>query len=215
MVDIVSEADALWQLMSFSGSHDDSFISPLRGHTSTFLVDDRNTNLALARSLFSIMARTGHLITVLDVDALYSSNSEYILSQLPAEGVRSTELLIPEPDSDLAEDIAAFLCSDPDRVLIIDSLNSVYHLLAYAGRGSRNRNLGFVMAMLSYTARIERRTILLTMYRRERPTRFGHVKSISDLSDLTVSVRMKGDSLALRCDRGNAWPGRGFSILIP
>jgi len=200
--------------MSFSAWHKESFDSLLRGHTTTILLEDRETNLKFAKGILWNMALQGHPCSVLDFDALYSSNSTHLLSRLPEAQLQGTELIIPEPGSDLSEGLAALLDSDPSRVLIIDSLNSLYHLLAYAGDGSGNRNLGFVMAVLSRAARVEKRAVLLTMYRRERPVRFGRHRPIAELSDSTVSASLGPGSLRLRKEHGS-WPARDVSLPIP
>jgi hypothetical protein len=201
--------------MSFSAKQGDPLLGPLYGHTATFLVDSRRTNLALARVLVSTLARNRVPCAVLDIDALYSSNSDYIFSSIPEDEARTSELLVPDPGASIEAGMADLLGTGPADALIIDSLNSLYHLLSGGERGSRNMNLGFAVALLSYMARTEKRTVLLTMYERERAARFGRRRSISDLSDLTISARMQGGDLALICERGTAWSGRGLSVSIP
>jgi hypothetical protein len=201
--------------MSFSTRQGDPFMGPLYGRTTTFLVDSRRTNLALARTLVSSLTRNKVPCAVLDIDALYSSNSDYVFAPVSEDEARIAELLVPDPGAALEAGMADLLGTGPAKALIIDSLNSLYHLFSGGGRGSRNLNLGFAVALLSYIARTEKRAVLLTMYERERAARFGRRRSISDLSDLTVSVSMRGGELALRCERGSAWPGRGLSVSIP
>jgi len=198
-----------------SAGHADSFMDPLHGHTTTFLVDGRRTNLALARTLVSHFAKGKVPCAVLDIDALYSSGSDYIFGHIAEDEARTTRLLVPDPGCSMGAEIADMLASDPKRSLVIDSLNSLYHLLPDGGRGSRNMGLAFAVGLLSYSARTEKRAVILTMYRRERVARFGRGKQISDLSDLAVSVSVREDALALRCERGSAWPGRSLSVPIP
>jgi hypothetical protein len=190
-------------------------MGPLYGHTTTFLVDTRGTNLALARTLVCHFARSNVPYTVLDIDALYSSGSDLIFGHIAEEEARTARLFVPQPGFALEAEIATLLGSDPERSLIVDSLNSLYHLLSGGGRGSRNMGLAFAVALLSYAARTEKRAVILTMYQREGGARFGNRKSISSLSDITVSASVQGHTLALKCERGSAWPGRGLSVPIP
>ncbi len=187
-------------------------MSPLRGRTAIFLVEGRRENLDFARGVVSVLCRGGTRCTVMDVDALYSSNSDYVFASLSAEEADSVEMLVPEPDSELESGFARLLGSHPGSTLIIDSLNSLYHLMSTGRTGSRNRNVGFIMAFLSFMARTDGRAVLLTMYRRERGVRLVPGKSISDLSDLTASVRVGEGVLGLKCERGSAWPGGEFSV---
>jgi hypothetical protein len=189
------------------------FIDPLYGHTTTFLVDSRRANLALARLIASRLSVRGASWTVLDLDALYSSGSDAVFATADESG--GAEIIVPDPGSPAEVEVAGLTGSAPERVLVIDSLNSLYHLFSSGGLGSRNMKLAFAVALLSYIARTEKRAVFLTMYRRERAMRFGRQKSISDLSDLTVSVNIQGASLVLRCERGSAWPGGELTLSIP
>jgi len=196
-------------------SQGDSFIDPLYGHTTTFLVDSRQTNLALARTLVSRLTRSEAQLAVLDIDALYSSDSEYIFAPVSEDEARATRIFVPNPGSALEADIAELLASGQARALIVDSLNSLYHLLSNGGRSPRNLSLAFAVALLSYIARIEKKAVFLTMYQREKMARFGRQRAISELSDLTVSASARGRILTLRCQRGSAWAAKGLSVSIP
>jgi hypothetical protein len=187
------------RLMSLSARHVDEFDSFV-GRTVTFLVDNRKTNSALARCLVTRLVRKNYAFAVLDVDALYASNSEYIFGSLPEDGSQRVDLLIPETGSDLKDEIGTLLAADSHRILIFDSLNSVFHLLPAEGHGSRNRNLVFAMSLLSYLSRVDGRTILFTMY--ERGSKFGGKNPISGLSDVTIDVSLGGDVLTLKDKRG-------------
>jgi hypothetical protein len=200
--------------MSFGVSQESPFIGPLRGHTVTLLVGGRSINLVLAKSLLSKLAGSGVPCTVLDIDALYSSNSDYIISHLTSEEASLIEFLVPDPDSDLEDDVGRLLSSGSDRVLIVDSLNSLYHLMSTGRHNAKNRSLAFVVALLSLVAKTEDRVVFLTMYRREKRNSFVRAKSISDLSDSAIAVSRKGQVLSLKCERGTAWPARDFAIPI-
>ncbi len=201
--------------MSFSGRQEDPFLGPLRGHTVAFVVDSRRTSLALARGLLTDLAAGGHACVVLDIDALYSSNADYVLSSLSEPASSSTELFVPSPDSDLEGDIAALIQAPPTKVVVVDSLNSLYHALSGRSRGSRTRSLAFVMALLGFIARTETRTVFLTMYQRDKGVRLGRQSSIANFADLTVHASVNSGELVLKCERGHAWPGRIFRLPIP
>ncbi len=200
--------------MSFSAQQSRSFVGPLLGHTATFMVDDRRTNLAFARSALFHLTRERHPCVILDIDALYSSNSDFIFAPLSETQLRAIQVVVPEPDSDVEAVIPALLASDSERI-IVDSLNSLFHLLTTGGRSSRSRKLSFMMALLSYLTKVQKTAVLFTMYRRERAPYFGRSKNISDLSDMTVSTSLTGAALALKCERGLGWVGGGFSLPTP
>jgi hypothetical protein len=196
--------------MSAGDRHGGTLLGPLYGRTTTFMVDSRRTNLALAWSL----VRSGARLRVLDIDALYSSNSEFLFGGA-SDGAEAAEIIVPEPGFPLEREVAGLLGSGTESALVVDSLNSLYHLLPAGGRGSRNTGLAFVVALLSFAARTQGVAVILTMYVRERAGRLGRAKSISDMSDASVSASLRGGSLNLRRERGPAWPGGSLSVPIP
>jgi hypothetical protein len=191
----------------------DSFIGPLNGKTTTFLVEGRGTNLSFASSIMSLLAVTGDSCAVFDLDALYASNSDTIFGTLPTSFNLSTAILVPDPNSRVETDLPQLFHDDP-RVVIVDSLNTFHHLLSSDG-GSRTRKLSFAVASLSYLARTGRKCVIFTMYRREGFGRPGAGRSISSLSDVTASVEAHDSTLSFRCDRGTAWPSGRYSIRVP
>ncbi len=160
-----------------------------------------------------MMALTGDGCAVLDLDALYSSNSDHIFGRLPAAAARSTIIHLPKPDSSVETELTKLFATD-SKVLIIDSLNSMHHLLSSDDARSRSRKLAFAIASLSYLARTDRKAVLFTMYRREKPVRTGAGRSITDLTDLTVSVAVNESEMSMECERGSAWPGERFSFPV-
>lgn len=201
--------------MSFNARREDLFINPLSGHTTTFLVKERQTNLTFTRNVLSVLVWKRCPCAILDIDALYSSNSDYVFGLLSEEETRSIEIVVPRPGSDTTAEIADLLGSNPDRALIIDSLNSLYHLLSTNGRSSKNRNLAFVLALLSFIARTERKAVFLTMYQREKSVNLRRERPISHLSDFTVVVSAEKGALSLKCERGLVWPGGALVIPNP
>jgi hypothetical protein len=199
--------------MSFSGDAQ-SFFGPLAGKTVTLLVPGRSADLAFGRAAISLLARSGDACAVLDLDALYSSNSDKVFSGLPAEWKKERATIrVPEPDSRIEAELPGAFAAEAN-VLIVDSLNTLNHLLAADDGSSRSRKLSFTVAGLSYIARTEKKVVLFTMYRREGFGRLG-IRSISGLSDVTASVGVRGSELSFSCERGVAWPGGTTSIRIP
>jgi len=199
--------------MSFGTQQAHSFFGPLKGKAATFLVESRQANLLFARSVLSLIAMTGSGCTIFDIDAFYSSNSNEILSALPSNAVKSTHVYIPEPRSSVETEFPRLFMAK-SGVFIVNSLNTLHHLFSSSGVSSRSRKLAFAMASLSYLARTNEKTVLCTMYKREKTMRTGGGRSISDLSDMTVSVEATSSELLMKCERGTAWPERRFSLSI-
>lgn len=200
-------------LLSFSAGQAESFLGPIIGKTATFLVAGREANLAFARAAIALVTGTSRTCAVLDLDALYSSNADTILGPLPSTSIRSATFTVPDPESKVEQELPRFLSSDAG-VIIIDSFNTLYHLLSYGDGSSRGRKLSFAVATMSYLARTSGKAVILVMYRRGGSWRQG-TKSISDLSDVTAAVRVQDSELSVTCERGKAWPERRFSIRIP
>jgi len=200
--------------MSFSGQQAHSFLAPLVGKTSTFLLDDRKANLDFACTVMALLARTETSSAIVDLDAFYSSNSDRIFPPSAAPTARETTIRVPRPGADV-EDEFSTLFQSQQKVVIIDSLNSFYHLISLEDGSSRSRKLTFALASLSYFAKTNGRAVILTMYRREGFARGGTGRSISALSDLTASVDVREEELTVRVERGSGWPGGALSMRIP
>ena len=172
------------------GAHEaESFFAPLRGRTATFLLEDRQANLDFARTVIGLLAQTQDVVEVFDLDAFYASNADRIFKSLGSPA--AVTLRVPEPGADIEEEFAATF--DGDQVIvIIDSLNSFYHLISQEDGSSRGRKLNFAIAALAYFTRTNAKAVLLTMYKREGFTRWGTGRSISGLSDITASVDTRG-----------------------
>jgi hypothetical protein len=200
--------------LSFSGQRAQSFIDPLMGKTATFILDSRQANLEFAKAVVALLAKAETPCTVFDLDAFYSSNADLIFKPLTGELANSTFIRIPEPGSDIEGEIARLFDVRPP-VIIIDSLNSLYHLLSIEDGSARSRKLNFAVASLSYLARTNAKAVVLTMYRREGLQGSVSGRSISRLSDVTASVEVRGPELQVVCERGTAWAGGRFSIRSP
>lgn len=197
--------------MSFSERNARSFFGPLLGQSATFLVDRRQDNLDFARAIAGLGALESGGCTILDLDGLYSSNAGAIFSN--AQGDRVT-LRIPPPGTDIDLEFSR-LFSAPEKIVVIDSLNTFYHLLSAEDGRSRGRKFAFSVASLSYLAKTNDIAVMMTMYRRETFGRSRTSRSISNLSDVTASVDVVGAGLTIRTERGTTWPEDRYSIPVP
>ncbi len=179
----------------------DDLLSPLAGMTTTFLVEGRPANAALARALMSACAKSGAGCRVLDLDAFYSSNAGLVFGGLPGKALESVLLDVPEPGEGIAAHVSALFEEGPG-LLVIDSMNTLHHMLSLNGR-----SLSFVVAALSTFSRANGVATVIAMYRRERPVGEGRTGSIAELTDNEVHARVAGGLLILECARGEAWAG--------
>jgi hypothetical protein len=200
--------------MSFGGQQPQSFFGPLKGKSATFLLEGRRANLDFARALMGLLAEAGSACAILDLDALYSSNADTIFDRLSRASAEASTIIVPEPGADIETELAR-LFGSTQRAIVIDSLNSLYHLISREDGSSRSRKLAFAVAALSYLARTNDTAVVLTMYRREGFMRYGTGRSISALSEITASVDVRGTELVIRTERGQAWPGGRYSTRIP
>jgi len=198
--------------MSLGTREAQSFFAPLRGRTATFLLQDRQANLDFGRTIIDLLERTGDTAMILDLDAFYASNADQIFRSLGSP--TTVSLSVPEPGADIEEEFAAVF-EDGQGVVIIDSLNSFYHLISQEDGSSRSKKMNFAIAALAYFARTNAKAVVLSMYRREGFTRWGTSRSISGLSDITASVDTRNQGLFIRTERGSAWEGGVFSTRIP
>ena len=198
--------------MSLGAHEAKSFFAPLKGRTVTFLLEDRQANLDFARTLIGLLAQAPNATEIFDLDAFYSSNADHIFR--PLSSPTTVTIRVPEPGANIEEEFATIFEGD-QGVVIIDSLNSLYHLISQEDGSSRSRKLNFAIAALAYLARTGAKAILLSMYKREGFTRWGTGRSISTISDITASVETRGRELLIRTERGPGWEGGSFSIRIP
>ncbi|MDG7008594.1 MAG: hypothetical protein JRN06_10190 [Nitrososphaerota archaeon] len=199
--------------MSYSGDRRNSLLRPLIGKTATFIVDGRETNVKFARTLASSIARSNLSCAIFDIDALYSSNADIVFGGLTYDAGSFT-VRVPAPGSDIEAEFS-LLFRTSQNVVVIDSLNSLYHLISMEDGSSRGRKLMFALESLSQYARSNGSAVILSMYRREGFARPGRGRSISNLSDVTTSVSANGNGIEMKTERGSAWPEGGFSSRIP
>ena len=199
--------------MSFSERAEGSLLGPLAGKTATFLVGGRQDNVDFARALASSVGGIGLSCTVFDLDALYSSNADTIFAGLE-DAAASITLNVPVPGADIEAEFSS-LFSAHQRVIVIDSLNTLYHLISMEDGRSKGRRLMFALAGLSQFARGNDGAVILSMYRREGFSKSADGRSISSLSDVTASVEARGKELRMTTMRGKAWPDGRFATRIP
>ena len=200
--------------MSLSGGEPGPFFGPLTGKTTTFLLDSRRVNLSFAVALVELLAKARAPCTILDLDAFYSSNSDRIFSPMDASTAGLTDIRVPRPGQDVEHEFSR-LFEARQKVMIIDSLNSLYHLVSLEDGSSRSRKLSFALASLSYMARTNGVAVILSMYRREGLYHAGVRRSISALSEATVAAAIREEKLEMTVERGAVWPGGVFSTRIP
>lgn len=200
--------------MSLGGGAPQSFFGPLTGRTTTFLLEGRQANLSFAATLMEHAARLRRPCAVLDLDALYSSNSDRIFAPMDAATAGSTLVRVPRPGSDVELEIAG-LFEVRQEVIVIDSLNSLYHLISLEDGSPRSRKLTFALASLSYLARTNGKAVIMSMYRREGLHQSRAGRSISSLSDAAASVEAREGWLDIRSERGLGWAGGAFSSRVP
>ena len=184
------------------------------GRTTTFVLESRKDNLEFARTIVALLAKAETPCAVFDLDAFYSSNADRIFKPLAGDTAHYTVIRVPEPGSDVEGEFARLFEVQPP-VLIIDSLNSLYHLLSVEDGSARSRKVNFAVASLSFLARTNAKAVVLTMYRREGLQGSGSGRSISTLSDVTATVEVRGPELHFVCERGTAWAGGTLSIRSP
>jgi hypothetical protein len=200
--------------MSFSGNLDQPFFGPLWGKTTTFIFEGRWANLKFAKAVVSLLSHIEDSCSIMDLDALYSSNADVIFSHPKGLMAEKSSILVPLPGSEIESEFPR-LFEAQQRVIIIDSLNSLYHLFSQEDTSFRSRKLAFAVASLSYFARTSGKAAVLTMYRREGLTRSGKGRSISGLSDAAATVEFSGDEMTVSSERGLIWPGGRLSTRIP
>lgn len=192
-----------------------SFVEPLKGKTTTFLVDDRETNISLMRCMADVVATTGRGCTVLDIDAFFASNSNEIFSSLSSETARSICIHIPEPVSEIENEVSEVFKTGSE-VFVLQNLNTLYHLFRSSGKGSGVRKVAFTIICLSHLTKASGKVGVVIMYGRERVmSTGGGGGSISDFSDAAVLVESTRSEVSLRCRRGTLWPGGEFYLRLP
>lgn len=193
------------------GSPVADFLEPLTGTTTAFLLGDKDSKIALARAILPYLAEREEGCCVLDFDAFFSSGIESVTSNVQREHLKDIEVVIPQPGSDIEATLAEVFTGS--RSLIIDSTNSLYHLLAYQRPKSASRKLAFLIAALSRWAQANSRLVIANTYEREPPIR-RRAGSFSTFFDVAVSVSSRPRGLGFTCRKGNPWQNRNFILPV-
>lgn len=190
-----------------------SFFAPLKGKSTTFIVSDRVSGLAFAKSIAALISASGQTCSILDLDAFYASNADVIFApRSPDPGKVAIKILGP---TTRFEDEFPRIFSAAPAITIIDTLNTLYHLMSSDEGAYRSRKFSLAVASLSFLARESGGVVMLTMYRREPLGRRGQGKTMAGYSDLAVAVQATASEITLLAERGSAWPDGSLSIRIP
>lgn len=198
--------------MSFSNQKAALLLDPLAGKTAIFLLHDRSSNLDLASAILPPLAEGKEGCSILDLDAFYSSNIDVVAAGVSAGRMGRVELRVPEAGSNIELTLADLFLDASSRPLIIDSVNTLYQLLAAENPRPSSRKFAFLAAAMSSWARANGRTVISSTYERRTATRKKTARSLYEMFDVVISVSRQARGLAMRCERGNAWRDRDFFL---
>ena len=193
----------------------EAFLTPLRAKSTVFLLDNRATDLLFSRFLLSCLVRTRNEVLVADINAFYSSNAQRIA---PGSDAPNISLTLPPPGFAVEPWLIDFLIGAADAaVVVLDDLNTLYHLLSFDGSKRAGNRISFLMALTSFLARTRPQTIISKVYARNRPIQNSRrgARSLDRLGDLGVAVEYEASELTFACKNGSGWRGDGtFSVRV-
>jgi len=193
----------------------EAFLTPLRAKSTVFLLDNRATDLLFSRFLLSCLVRTKNEVQVADINAFYSSNAQRIAPGFDAPNI---SLSLPPPGFAVEPWLIDFLIGAADAaVVVLDDLNTLYHLLSFDGSKRTGNRISFLMALTSFLARTRLQTIISKVYARNRPIQNSRrgARSLDRLGDLGVAVEYEASELTFACKNGSGWRGNGtFSVRV-
>src|SRR2546428_1069432 len=194
----------------------EAFLTPLRSRSTVFLLNDRETDLLCSRFLLGCLVRTRNEALVADINAFYSSNAQRIAPG--SDGLQNISLSLPPPGFAVEPWIINFLIGAADpAVVILDDLNTLYHLLSFDGSKRAGNRISFLVALTSFLARTRPQTIISKVYARNRAIQNGRrgARSLDRLGDLGVAVQFEASELTFTCKNGSGWRGEGtFSVRV-
>ena len=194
----------------------EAFLTPLRAKSTVFLLDNRTTDLLFSRFLLSCLVRTRNEALVADINAFYSSNAQRIAPE--SDALQSISLSLPPPGFAVEPWLIDFLIGAADAaVVVLDDLNTLYHLLSFDGSKRTGNRISFLMALTSFLARTRLQTIISKVYARNRPIQNSRrgARSLDRLGDLGVAVEYEASELTFTSKNGSGWRGGGtFSVRI-
>jgi hypothetical protein len=188
-----------------------SFLDPTRGKLVIFVAKERSAGLQLGGLVTSCLSAVNSPYAVLDLDAFYASERDGMRNGNPPNGFDQARFVIPEVGSSVSDALLGFIGISDAKVLILDNLNSLYHLLSSEQQASAARKLAFTTAVMSQIARTNGVAILCTVYEREGPRRVSKQRSLTEGGDATVVVSLDEGKLFLTCRSGSLWPSGTFS----
>ncbi len=192
-----------------------TFFAPLKRKTTTFVVEEREVNLHLAQFIIGLASALNWRVLVLDTDAFYAANIISVSEKQSDNQKRGVFIRIPTNDLRLEEWLVDSILTKYE-LLIVDDMNSLYHLFGSLGKNSGSRKLHFIGRTLSYFARSENRTVILNLYKNIMDsTPVGESsRSLAKYADLVASVRVQDSFIRFRCNQGRAWSNNFFSARI-
>lgn len=200
--------------MSFSsGGKVQAIFSPLESSLTVFTLKDRKAAIYLARLVLEYLTNTHSRSLIIDIDALYGSRMVN-LGRRPISN--SISLLTPLTDSKAWEWLVESFINIFDRkVILIDNLNSLFHLLSLDDPNSAGNKLAIVLEFLAFLTRTQKKTIFATLYKRDIPFVSRRGKGIPNkISDMIVSVEIYDNKIYFEAVKGTPW-GSTFSYIIP
>jgi hypothetical protein len=192
-----------------------AFFAPLKHKTTTFVVEGREVNLQFAQLILNLASSLKWRVLVLDTDAFYAANIILVSEKQPDFQKRGVFIRIPTKDSKLEDWLVDSLFARCE-LLILDDLNTLHHLLSALEAKSGSRKLHFIERTLSYLARLDNKTVILTLYKSvmDSTTHGESTRSLSKQSDLVVSVELQDSFVRFTCEEERAWAGNLFSVRI-
>lgn len=194
--------------MNFDPHQASAFFDPLSSKSSIFLVADRETNLSLARTLLGRLLSLNMNCLVVDINAFYVSHAE----ELGIDGTSNITFYVPDVLCDTSEVVHTIITIGNNDVLIIDNINSLFHLLSYETPQAASRKLALIMAILSKHARTNHFAAISVMYERKFASSAMQKQPLSELGDVLISVRKRGTGLAFHVRKGDAWIGSIYDV---
>lgn len=177
------------------------FLAPLRGGVATLLLHEIQAKLTLSRLVLGCAGALSLDTTILDSDAYYSTNMQG-LAEEAGLFLKGEVLLLPERDFEVASLLP--LISSRRELVIIDDLNSLYSL---ASDGRKSQQLGIILKLLSYGARLNRSWVVAIVYRTEMGQKRGGAnhRSLTAMGDQLIDTDLRGGSIRLRAGSKNCW----------
>lgn len=198
--------------MSLGDGRSMLFFEPLKGKTTAFRVDGRQSNLRFASTVLRLLAGARLGCRFLDLDAFYSSNLEALAAGVPLKSMAGFDMTLPEPGSEIEAELADLFLGGGDRPLLVDSANSLYQLLWARNPRAASREFNFFVSALSGWARSNGEPVIASIYERRPVAHRRPSRSLADVFDNSVSVSVGHEGLALKCERGGAWRGGGLFL---